>query len=511
MKVIMKHLIYIILALSLTNLLLAQHHDGGYLHQDSLEIVSKSGIVIVDESQGHPMYYLDENNDGEEDFLLNFGPYWYEPDSSEATRPSNGSNINLTGGLNDNSSLTLPMIIVYEINDQFWRDPYYANWNNMGNHSHYLGSHHGEGSGYYGFGWQHDTLEYVTLAGQVLADTTFFVSHYYLDTNDDSLPDFILNFGPPWYVPESGIDRPLNGNQVFVQGGILNDERDIPMVIVFELNGEIWRDSASIGRHFGGGWFNRNLTGSMQFHSPFDTADVITVNQGWRNFGPGGGHMMPDSLFCQILEIYPENLDAGNNFFAAYEIHMFFPDGRSGMRGSGGMGGGHMGFANNLQFQLHYSDAQLNYYNAEERTITVKYWDGQANDWLNQSSDIDEQNNLISFSSSEVSNYIALAAEEVTGVSLAEKNVIESFYLEQNYPNPFNPSTTISFQIKNASYVKLNVFNMLGEKVAEPVNANLNSGRYDVVFNAEDLPSGMYFYKLSTETGSITKVMTLIK
>jgi hypothetical protein len=507
----MKHLIYMLFILSLPNLLYSQHHNGGYLHYDSLEIVTKSGRVIVNESQSHAIYYLDENNDGEADYQINFGPYWYEPDSSSAVRPSNEDNITVTGGLSINSTESYPVIIVYEINDQFWRDPYFANWNNMGTHNHYLGGHHGEEPGYYGFGWQHDTLETVMLSGQVLVDTTYFAGHYYLDANDDNLPDFIINFGPPWYVPESGIDRPLNGDQVYVLGGKLNDEQAIPMLIVYELNGELWRDSSSIGPNFGGGWFHRNLDGSMQFHAPFDTSDKIIITEGWGNFGPGGGHMMPDSLFCQILEINPENLHRGNNIFAGYEIHMFRPDGTSGMMDSGGMMGSRMSFASNVQFQLHYTDAQLEHYNINEETVSLIYWDNETNSWLNTDFEIDRQNNLVSFSSSEVSNYLALTAEEATGIITADENVVEDFILEQNYPNPFNPSTTISFQIKNSSHVELNVFNMLGEKVTELVNRQLEPGKYEVDFVADVLPSGLYFYRLNTDIGSITKVMVLIK
>jgi hypothetical protein len=175
------------------------------------------------------------------------------------------------------------------------------------------------------------------------------------------------------------------------------------------------------------------------------------------------------------------------------------------------MGGGLMGFANDLHFQLHYSDAQLNYYNAEEATITLKYWDDQANDWLSLSFDNDLQNNLITFSSSEVSNYIVLAADKITDVSHYDRNVAENFMIEQNYPNPFNPSTTIEFEIGIETHASLTVFNLLGEKEAELVNGRLNPGKYEVVFKADDLPSGIYFYKLSTDTGSITKVMVLMK
>lgn len=169
-----------------------------------------------------------------------------------------------------------------------------------------MGDHHYGQGGQYGFGWEHDTIETVNIDGVVLSDTTFYMNHYYLDTDNDALPNYTLNFGPPWYEPESGIERPQNGDQVNIVGGVMNDENEIPMIIVFEVNGEVWRDSTQIGPHFGGGWFSGDMSGSMKFHSPYDSEDHMIISEGWRNNGGHGhgGNMMPDSLFTQMLEIY---------------------------------------------------------------------------------------------------------------------------------------------------------------------------------------------------------------
>ncbi|MBN2571431.1 MAG: T9SS type A sorting domain-containing protein [Ignavibacteriales bacterium] len=74
----------------------------------------------------------------------------------------------------------------------------------------------------------------------------------------------------------------------------------------------------------------------------------------------------------------------------------------------------------------------------------------------------------------------------------------EQFLLEQNYPNPFNPSTTIRFSLPVDSKVKLEVFNLLGEKIDELVNSNLHAGQYEIKFNASNLSSGVYFYRIQT-------------
>ncbi len=86
-----------------------------------------------------------------------------------------------------------------------------------------------------------------------------------------------------------------------------------------------------------------------------------------------------------------------------------------------------------------------------------------------------------------------------------------TFSLCQNYPNPFNPATIIGFALPQASHVKLEVFNILGQKVAKLVDKRLPAGSHEIEFNATDHPSGIYFYRLSHDGGNITRKMTLIK
>jgi len=87
----------------------------------------------------------------------------------------------------------------------------------------------------------------------------------------------------------------------------------------------------------------------------------------------------------------------------------------------------------------------------------------------------------------------------------------DNYALAQNYPNPFNPTTNISYSIKEAGFVSLKVYDVLGREVATLVNENQTPGVYTVPFNASNLSSGMYLYRL--ETGSFVKVnkMMLLK
>jgi hypothetical protein len=79
------------------------------------------------------------------------------------------------------------------------------------------------------------------------------------------------------------------------------------------------------------------------------------------------------------------------------------------------------------------------------------------------------------------------------------------YTLYQNYPNPFNPATTIEFGLPKAGYVTLEVYNVVGEKVAILVSENLVLGNYEYTWDARGLASGVYFYKLwvSTPSGEV--------
>ncbi len=86
-----------------------------------------------------------------------------------------------------------------------------------------------------------------------------------------------------------------------------------------------------------------------------------------------------------------------------------------------------------------------------------------------------------------------------------------TYSLEQNYPNPFNPATMIRFSIREQGLVTLNVYNLLGEKVASLVNSELASGAYEVDFNGANYSSGIYFYTITANNYFATKKMILLK
>ena len=85
------------------------------------------------------------------------------------------------------------------------------------------------------------------------------------------------------------------------------------------------------------------------------------------------------------------------------------------------------------------------------------------------------------------------------------------FYLSQNYPNPFNPLTTISYQLPFSGQVSIKVYDIIGQEIATLVNEFKEPGEYTVIWNAEDMPSGLYFYSLKANGFTQTKKMLFHK
>ena len=103
-----------------------------------------------------------------------------------------------------------------------------------------------------------------------------------------------------------------------------------------------------------------------------------------------------------------------------------------------------------------------------------------------------------------------------SGVVEVDVALPTEFSLEQNYPNPFNPSTTIQFSLPVDAQVTINIYNLVGEKIAEAVSGNFTAGLNKVTFNASQLTSGVYFYRLDAngingKTFSDVRKMSLLK
>ncbi len=114
-------------------------------------------------------------------------------------------------------------------------------------------------------------------------------------------------------------------------------------------------------------------------------------------------------------------------------------------------------------------------------------------------------------------NQFINVTESFSPHKISQKNIdvksssVKKYFLAQNYPNPFNPSTTIRYSLLNSSHVKLEIFNAIGEKITTLTNGFEEEGNHSIKWNADELPGGIYFYRLQTDSFSSTRKLILLK
>jgi photosystem II stability/assembly factor-like uncharacterized protein len=117
----------------------------------------------------------------------------------------------------------------------------------------------------------------------------------------------------------------------------------------------------------------------------------------------------------------------------------------------------------------------------------------------------------LSVSDIQVTSENTLPKEIYQGITPINNEIPDKFELKQNYPNPFNPVTSIIFDIPKRSFVKLSIYNFLGQEIELLVNKEMIAGSYKADWNASGIASGVYFYKLESGSFSETKKMILLK
>ncbi len=484
------------------------HHGPGHsLGPDSLQIVELSGTVLVDSSHTHPMYYLDTDNDGSADYQLMFGPWWYRPESG-AQRPGHGDTVTLVGGLEDDMQ-GLPQVIVFELNGQKWRDPVA------------VGSH--------GW-WEANAWETggatLTVTGMVLVDSTHYYPMYFLDTDGDSIPDYRLGFGPYWYEPDNGLQRPQAGESVTIFGIVHQGMFGFGMLTVYRINGQEWRP-LNAPAPWAGTWIHRGHADSAYVYCANDSSN-------WIGFAPGhmgrgnmhmGGMRWPDSVFVMFWEVHPDSMpgDADPGYVHGYYVDVRDPQGSTMMGGSmwgGNNWGGHHGrmqFEKDHRMVLRYTDEEMANLGLDESKIHVRYWDPQSQQWQTESNaQVDPQSNTVTLTSNTLNTYYVLASESSpTGID-SRRSTPSSFELLGNYPNPFNPETTIAFRLDEPMRVTLQIYNLGGQKLITLVDDWRNPGLHRVIWNGKDaggrtLSSGMYMIRLQAGEQVQSKPVLLVK
>ncbi len=163
---------------------------------------------------------------------------------------------------------------------------------------------------------------------------------------------------------------------------------------------------------------------------------------------------------------------------------------------------------------IFFTDANTGTIGANQGTI-LRTTDGGTT-WTPQTSGTTQFLRSVSFIDANTATVVGntgtiLRMSNATGIEDNTVKIPTNFDLMQNYPNPFNPSTSIQFSLPQTSYVTLEVFNTLGERVEVLASEELTAGTYNYRWDASDLTSGIYFYKLQAGSFTQTKKMILLK
>ncbi len=150
--------------------------------------------------------------------------------------------------------------------------------------------------------------------------------------------------------------------------------------------------------------------------------------------------------------------------------------------------------------------------------LSSHVWTGSMN-WTNSGEGSNDENIVLIQNNSIANQYLQEFAQryydyggsDTIVLSVLENSFPTKFLLQQNFPNPFNPKTKIKYEIVKSGFVNLKVFDILGREIKTLVNENQNVGYYETDFDANNLNSGIYFYKLTTNNFSEMKKMILIK
>jgi len=491
--------------------------QGGMMHgmsgghqgwPDSLEVITLTGTVIVDSSVMHPVYYLDTDGDGIGDVRLMFGPHWYQPPGG-AVRPASGDTVEVSGQRVDEG--LLPVLIVFTVNGQKWREPIEV-------------TEHG----WHPMGFWADSLQTVEVSGWVLVDTTYFYPHYFLDTDGDTLADYLLIFGPPWYQPESGLKRPTAGDSITIRGGVHTGMLGFSAIMVYELNGQTWRPAYG-APPWAGAWVHRSAGDTTWVVCSLDSLSRIGFAPGAMMGGMMGQPGFPDSVFVQFEQVHPMFLPAGPDsmFVMGFYLNLYDPSGSRMMFAGGGMGMHHgmMRFNRALQLQFHYDPDEIRQMGWGEHTIRVMAWDEESNRWVPiQSAEVDTSRDVVTVTTADLYSYFALAGEPIaTGVDSPGPSapVAITFRLEEVFPNPLDLRNTpqglvLQFRLAETAPVVLSIYDILGRLVQKINLGTLASGVHRYQWHGLDrsgrnVASGVYFLILKSRNDLQKVKITVVR
>jgi hypothetical protein len=263
----------------------------------------------------------------------------------------------------------------------------------------------------------------------------------------------------------------------------------------------------AVGQHHQSNWIHRTATDST-------IVPCWTDSLTWAAFPPNSMNMMmmPDSMYMRIdlMGMDSIHIPHDSTFIGWCRVQAGRDSMRFDMMNGDSMYGSHnmMQFMKNVRCQFHWDSLMSDSTHRHWHPTGMKGWNGSV--WVSLGGTM--TGNTMFLASSQIYSAFAFIGTSLSTVSVTDAQVFPGeFRLEQNYPNPFNPSTTIRFNLPQAEFVSLKVFNSLGEEIATIVNGPRQAGNFSVTWGAGLVPSGVYFYRLSAGSFVQTKKLVLLR
>jgi hypothetical protein len=284
-------------------------------------------------------------------------------------------------------------------------------------------------------------------------------------------------------------------------GGFM--KKSISFVCAFALLSGI----PAFAQHHMSSWVHRTATDTTIVQCRTDSLSAIAFPPNSMNM-----MMMPDSIYCRINRMDMDSLHFPHDstFIGWYGVQAGSDSMHFNMMNGDSVYGSHnmMQFMKNLSCRFHWDTLMTDSTHRRWHPTGMKGWNGSG--WVSLGATMN--GNTASLASSQTYSVFAFVGSPTSVVSVTDGLVIPAgFQLEQNFPNPFNPSTTIEFNLPQAEFVSLKVFNSLGQEIATIVNGPRQAGNYSIKWDAGLVPSGVYFYRLSAGNFVQTKKLLLLR
>ncbi len=263
----------------------------------------------------------------------------------------------------------------------------------------------------------------------------------------------------------------------------------------------------AFGQHHMSNWVHRTATDTTIVQCRTDSLTGVAFPPNSMNM-----MMMPDSIYCTIDRMDMDSLrfPHDSTFIGWFGVQVGRDSMNSDMMNGDSVYGSHnmMQFMTNVSCYFYWDSLIADSMHGQWHPTEMMGWNGSG--WVSLGGTM--VGNTITLASSQVYSGFAFIGSPSSVVSVADRQMTPGeFRLDQNYPNPFNPSTDIEFYIVSAGHARLAAYDLLGREVSVLVDGSLDAGPHTARFDATGFASGVYLYRLTTQGGTATRTMLLMR